>query len=56
VPLKSTVFLGSAAGYLLGVFFTPEDGGSSLFRKIAELLREYSGLFTRRYGIISITT
>jgi hypothetical protein len=36
------------AGYLLGLFLDPEDGGSTFLRNVSELLSNYTVLHPRR--------
>jgi hypothetical protein len=36
------------AGFLLGLFFDPEDGNEMFFRKVGCLSTDYIGLYPRR--------
>jgi hypothetical protein len=37
-------------GFLLGLFFDPEDGGDIFFRNIGSLSTDYTMLYLRRYN------
>jgi hypothetical protein len=41
------------AGYLLGLFFDPENGGSTLIRNVRELLSDYTASHTIRQDLYS---
>jgi hypothetical protein len=42
------------AGFLLGIFFSPEDGGDIFLRNVDYLLLNYTALYPRKYNSSSI--
>jgi hypothetical protein len=38
------------AGFLLGLFFRPEDGGDIFLRNVGLILTDYTALYPRRYN------
>jgi hypothetical protein len=37
-----------AAGFLLGLFFDPEDGGDMFLRNVGRLSKNYTALYPKR--------